>query len=236
LILSCSRKKKAGVKSLPALERYDGPAFQVLRKFIVECPTEARKLDIYILSAKFGLIPSNQQIPCYDRQMSAKRAMELNPAVTIELKRLLTHRKYRKLMINVGRNYLFAITGHESLLSDDLEATYAAGSSGRRQSILRDWLRDGPAPNQSIHPSGSACLRGKIITLKQEDVIDIASRGLAGQEGAPYSYQSWYVPINGHRISPKWLVSQLMGLPVGAFHSDDARRVLQQLGLKVCHV
>jgi hypothetical protein len=106
LILSCSRKKKAGVKSLPALERYDGPAFQVLRKFIVECPAEARKLDIYILSAKFGLITSDQQIPCYDRQMDAKRAMELNPAATTELKRLLTNRKYRKLMINVGQNYL----------------------------------------------------------------------------------------------------------------------------------
>jgi len=67
LILSCSRKKKTTYQSLPALERYDGPSFRVVRKFINECPAEARSLDIRILSAKFGLIRADQPIAWYDR-------------------------------------------------------------------------------------------------------------------------------------------------------------------------
>ena len=236
LILSCSRKKKAGIKLMPAIERYDGPAFQVLRKFIVECPTEFHKLDIYIISAKFGMIPANQPIPWYDMQMGAHRAMDLNPIVSEEMKLLLMRRKYQKLMINVGKNYLFALAGCDPLWEDDLEVTYAAGSSGRRQSILRDWLRGAPPPNRHIHLSDIVCIRGKKLSLTADQVIDIACRVLSEQKDATCCYQSWYVPINGHRVSPKWLVSQLTGLPVRAFHSDDARRVLLQLGLKVCHI
>jgi hypothetical protein len=221
---------------LPALERYDGPAFQVLRKFIVECPTEAHKLDIYILSAKFGLIPADRQIPCYDRQMNAQRATELNPIVLAKVKKHLARRKYRKLMINVGQTYLSVLAGYESLLSDDLEVTHAAGSSGRRQSVLYDWLRGKPPEDQPVSSPGSAYLRGTKITLTPCEVIDLACRALTERKGEPYSYQSWYVPINGHRLSPKWLVSLLTGLAVGTFHSDDARRVLLQLGVKVCRV
>jgi hypothetical protein len=105
LILSCSRKKKAGSKLLPALERYDGPAFQVLRKFIVECPAEARKLDIRILSAKFGLIPADRPIPFYDKPMTARRAIALKPAVSAEMERLLAQRIYRKLLINGSQKH-----------------------------------------------------------------------------------------------------------------------------------
>ena len=233
LILSCSRKKKASSRLLPALERYDGPAFQVLRKFIVECPAEAGKLDIRILSAKFGLIPADQPIPWYDEPMTAHQAAILNPMVSAELKRLLARRKYRKLLLNVGQAYQAALAGHESLVSDSVEVTQASGSSGRRQTILRDWLRGRP-PNQLFSPAGSACLRGTKITLTPDEVIDIACRALAEGKGTPYSYQSWYVPVNGLRVAPKWLVSQLTGLPVGAFHSEEARRVLFQLGVKAC--
>lgn len=49
LILSCSQRKRSTSNLLPAIERYDGPAFQVLRKFLREFPLEAESLDVYIL-------------------------------------------------------------------------------------------------------------------------------------------------------------------------------------------
>jgi hypothetical protein len=63
-----------------------------------------------------------------------------------------------------------------------------------------------------------------------------ACRALAKGEGNPGSYQSWYVPVDGHKVAPKWLVSQLTGLPASAFVTDEARRVLAQLGVKVIRV
>ena len=44
LIISCSRRKNPASKKLPAIERYDGPIFQVLRKFLREFPKDARTL------------------------------------------------------------------------------------------------------------------------------------------------------------------------------------------------
>ncbi len=59
LILSCSQRKSESLERLPAIERYNGPLFFVLRRFIRECPGQARHLDVYILSAAYGLIPWN---------------------------------------------------------------------------------------------------------------------------------------------------------------------------------
>ena len=236
LILSCSRKKKAGSRLLPALERYDGPPFQVLRKFIVECPTEACKLDICVLSAKLGLILADQPIPCYDKLMTVHRATALNPIVLAKVERLLAPRKYRKLLINVGQDYLPALAGYESLVPDDLEVAQALGSSGRRQTMLRDWLRGEPQSLLQIAPQGRARIRGIEIVLTAEEVMERACQALVSCNGDSQAYQSWYVQVDGHRVSPKWLVHQLTGMSVGEFHSDEARRVLQQLGVCVHRV
>ena len=57
LILACSQRKQASCEPLPAIDRYNGPLFLVLRRFMRECPRQARLLDVYILSAAYGLIP-----------------------------------------------------------------------------------------------------------------------------------------------------------------------------------
>jgi hypothetical protein len=236
LILSCSRKKKTTSQSLPALERYDGPSFRVVRKFIDECPAEARALDIRILSAKFGLITADQPIAWYDARMTMPRAVELNPAVLNVVKRALARRKYRKIFINAGKDYLLALKGYELLMTNDLEVTVAEGTPGRRQAALRDWLRNGPPPQLPNVLRGKAKLREAQIALTPEEVIAIACRALADCKGAPDAYQTWYVPINGRRVAPKWLVSQITGLPVRSFVTDEARRLLAQLGIEVMRV
>lgn len=236
LILSCSRKKKTGSKLLPALERYDGPAFQVLRKFLVECPNEVSKLDIRIISAKFGLVPADQPIPYYNQKMVLPRAKTLNPKVLAKLREIFAHQKYKKLLISVGQDYWPALAGYESLLQSDVEVTLAAGSSGRRQTMLRDWLRGGMAPTLSVVLQGRARIRGIDVILTPEEVMEIASQALALSGNGSQAFQSWYVQVNGHRVSPKWLVSQLTGLPVGKFITDEARRVLAKLGIEVKRV
>jgi hypothetical protein len=66
LILSCSQRKRPDAILLPALERYDGPMFRVLRKFLRENPSKELHPDVYILSAQFGLISADQLIPIPD--------------------------------------------------------------------------------------------------------------------------------------------------------------------------
>lgn len=76
-------------------------------------------------------------------------------------------------------------------------------------------------------------LRGVALAATPEEVAALARRALAEERGAPDAYQGWYVPLDGRRVAPKWLVSCLTGLPVGAFGTGEARRALAALGVEV---
>lgn len=172
----------------------------------------------------------------YNAQMNPRRAAELNPEVLEETKKIFASKRYGRLFICAGKDYLPALKGYDLLIPPKLEAIVATGSSGCRQAVLHDWLHNGPPPEVKVSSQGKAVICGKKIALTPEQIIDIASQALAKEKGDPFGYQAWYVPINGHRIAPKWLVSQLTGLSVGSFHTDEARRVLAQLGIRVLRV
>lgn len=237
LILACSQRKRPDPGLLPAIERYDGPQFQVLRKFLREQPIEAQPIDTFILSANFGLISANQPIPNYDYRMSPQRAQELQTKVIFELEQVLRTNHYSELFINLGQNYWQALAGYERLVPAKIQVTLAQGSQGGRQAALRRWLYSNLVEQSNNHSrvtqQGKARIRGIEITLTPEQVFEVARQALAEGLGDPAGYQSAYVLVDGQRVAPKWLVSRLTGLQVNSFHTRDARRVLQQLGIEV---
>ena len=143
LILSCSQRKHSNPSLLPALERYDGPAFQVVNKFMRVRPFEAQFLDVYILSAKFGLIPSGQLIPNYDHRVTLQKVRELQLPTLTELKKVLADRQYDELFISMGKDYLRVLVGYESLIPANLKVVISTGVMGRKQAELRNWLHGG---------------------------------------------------------------------------------------------
>jgi Family of unknown function (DUF6884) len=236
LILGCSQRKCPNPEPLPALERYDGPAFRVLRKFLRDSPGEAQLVDILVLSAEFGLLSAHQAIPNYDRRMTPQRASELRTQVLDDLKHILATGNAQRLFISAPKDYLHALAGYEHVIADGLSITISMGTQGRKLSELRDWLYDGRPTirpqSTSIAPRGSVRLRGVEIALTAEQVLDIARQALAEGRGKPDAYQSWYVEVDGRRVAPKWLVSVVTGLPVSAFVTDEARRVLGHIGIR----
>ena len=239
LILSCSRRKHSSPSLLPALERYDGPAFRVINKFMRVRPFEAQFLDVYILSAKFGLIPSSQLIPNYDHRMTLQKVRELQLPTLTELKKILVDRQYDELFISMGKDYLSVLGGYESLVPANLKVTVSTGVMGRQQAELRNWLHQGssvPPDNQTeVVQQGKAYLRSVEIELTSKQIMDVARIAIAEEQNIP-KYQVWYVQVDDQQVPPKWLVSKLTGLPVNAFHTNDAIRVLQQLGIEVCSI
>ena len=237
LILSCSRRKHSSPSLLPALERYDGPAFWVINKFMRMRPFEAQFLDVYILSAKFGLIPSSQLIPNYDHRVTLQKVKELQLPTLTELKRILVDRQYDELFISMGKDYLRVLVGYESLVPANLKVTVSTGVMGRKQAELRNWLHGGslvPFDNQTtVVQQGKANLRGIEIKFKPKQIMDFARLAISEEQNIP-KYQIWYVQVDDQQVPPKWLVSRLTGLPVNAFHTNEARRVLLQLGIEVC--
>jgi hypothetical protein len=235
LIVSCSRRKRADPGLLPAIERYDGPPYRVLRRFLRQ--QSSPPPDVYILSAEFGLIPHTQPIPSYDRLMTAQRARELQPIVCGELQRMLTARQYTELFLCMSHNYIRTLEGYDTLVSAGLNVQVAACCMGQQLSRLHDWLYEAPPAQPDVADApiqqGKARIRGIDVELTPEQVFDVARRALAKNPRGAARYYAWYVMVDNQRVSPKWLVSQLTGLPAGAFVTDEARRVLARCRVKV---
>lgn len=240
LILACSQKKRPEPRLIPAIDRYDGPSFKVLRKFLRECLLEAQSLDIYILSAEFGLITDNQEIPNYDRRMTRERAQHLHSSVMTELQHRIKITSYTELFISVGQDYSKALSGYEAVVPLNRMCRITTGGLGKRLSELHDWLYGKP-PDLKYSQTNSSqnrqpSIRGVAITLTPEQIIDIARQAIANGQGAATRYQSWYVSVDEQRVAAKWLVSKLVKLPVSSFVTGDALRLLTQLGIEVRRV
>ena len=236
LILSCSRKKRSSPCLLPALERYNGPAYQVLNKFLRVHPSEAQSLDVYILSAEFGLVSASEPIPDYDRRMVSQRIKELQQPTLNELKQILIDKQYEEFFISLGKDYLRVLAGFESLIPTNLDVIVSTGTMGYKLGKLRNWLYGGTLESlgnrTEVVQQSKVYLRGVEIAHTPEQIMEIARTALAKEQNLP-KYQMWYVQVGDQQVPPKWLVSQLTGLSVSVFHTNEARRVLQQLGIDI---
>lgn len=139
LILSCSQRKHETQELLPAIERYNGPLFFVLRRFLRECPCQARQLDVYILSAAYGLIPEGFPTAWYDQKINASRVAELQSQVNTTFSDLQRD-NYTSICFVLGKTYLKALEGRQELVSTHIEPIVICGTMGKKQTQLKKWL------------------------------------------------------------------------------------------------
>nr|WP_299489843.1 DUF6884 domain-containing protein [Acaryochloris sp. IP29b_bin.137] len=219
---------------MTAINRYDGPSFRVLRRYL---RSSNPPVDIRILSAEHGLIPSDYLLPYYDRKMTVGRARYLNPIIISSLEKILSSQSYKSCLISLGCYYLESIKGYEEFIPLQLKVQVANGGIGRKLSILYDWLYGKSSSLNSFESfptfDKKVYLRGIEISLTQQQIIEVARKAIASETGKAMQCQSWYVKIDKQLVAPKWLVSQLTGLPVNRFVTKEACRVLTQLGIRV---
>jgi hypothetical protein len=221
---------------MPAIERYDGPPFRVVRKFLREAESHLNDVDIFVLSARHGLIPATRPISDYEQKMTQKRATELNPKLLALLKAIF-EREYSEVFLSLGKIYLQAIHGFDRYLPEKTSLIISQSSEGRRLAELKQWLYKGALTETKTQPksriTGRATLKGTKINATPDEVMSIARRALDEGIGEPKNFQKWYVVVDGKEVSTKWLVSILSGLKVSDFQASDARRVLRQLGFPI---
>lgn len=137
LIVSCSAKKSCAPGLLPALERYDGPHFRVLRKQLRGQYTAVQTL---ILSAEFGLIDSRTPIPNYDRKLTASRVVQLRDQVIKNFDRLTKGKPLDRVFIFGGRLYLSLLSERVDTIGKRVRVRVADGRPGERLAQLKKWL------------------------------------------------------------------------------------------------
>ena len=139
LILSCSQRKCPSQDLLPAIKRYNGPLFFVLRRFFRECPRQAKRLDVYILSAAYGLIPKGFPTPLYDQKMNMSRVVKLQTQVITTFSSILRD-DYASICFALGKSYLKVFEGLQDLIPASTESIVAYGPIGKKQTQLKRWL------------------------------------------------------------------------------------------------
>lgn len=235
LILSCSRRKQTDEGLLPAIRRYDGPCFRVLRRYLKEKQSSDSAPDILILSAEHGLLSAQAEIAMYERRLTEQRVTELAAETQGRLQQYLQdNQPYAELLVCMGKDYQRILGGYVSYVPTETKVQIADGSIGAMQSMLYDWLHGKPPPALKSASTTRSRFGDVAQQLSREEVLQKARQSLSSiNSKQASSYRSWYVEIDGKRVAPKWLISQTMGLPVNSFVTDDARKILASLGIEV---
>lgn len=240
LILSCSQRKRSDPGLLPAIGRYDGPAFRVLRRYRQSDPVDPPQ--VYVLSAEFGLIAADRPIPTYDRRMTPSRADDLRRSVAGEIHRIfgafqLTTVDPTRVLVHVGQDYLRVLGDTNKPLAVLLASRVVPGGQGAKLARLRDWLYGAgtvaPACPDHLEEPAQVRLRRVELSMTTAEALEVARRSVRAGNPAMNRWQAWYVPLDGQRVAPKWFVSCLTGVEVGRFTTSDALNLLARLGIEV---
>lgn len=232
IILGCSETKRLKSRLLPAIERYDGPVFRVLRRNL--CNYIENAAQPWILSARFGLIPADLPIPWYDRSLRKADQQALKIRVAHQLDEVLDTVCPDRTFVSVGRSYWPLLEDTLEKRLDPAGISIALGGIGGRASQLSHWLncgQDKVIADPFPLAGGHATLLGKTVTVTTDAVLKKAQEASLTDYLKSRRFETWYVQVREERVAPKWLVSMLFDIPVARFRTADARRVLLELGV-----
>jgi hypothetical protein len=144
LVLGCSQRKRDASGFLPAIDRYDGSPYRVLRNFLRShrWPSD---LSVAVLSARYGLVGAFTGIEEYDQRMTAERASALAPECNILLDQW--SKQHKNIYFSLGKTYLPAV---ESALKDraDIQTKVFEGPIGMKLHQIKHFLEKTDTPQR----------------------------------------------------------------------------------------
>ena len=149
LILPCGASKNPAACALEAYERYTGPMWKEARATVPEgtkLPAALKDagVDMYILSAKHGLIPADELIEDYDVKMTPERLEEIkaDKTLTESIKGTLSRYKPDKVRLGTPKSYTKLITDVMGPEAEGYSSVFEKGSgSGLQKKGIVDFLR-----------------------------------------------------------------------------------------------
>jgi len=142
LIVPCSQTKKITDIPTAAINVYDGPTYKSLRKN-VKFFDNNNGLDIYIISAKYGLIEPLYEIQTYDQKMDDKQAKRLNPKIRQDLLKIIQNKTYSEIYVDTGNSYSLALEGFQGMVkrySPNTLFKMGHGKNGQRLHEMKEWI------------------------------------------------------------------------------------------------
>lgn len=154
LVLGCSQTKRQTPGLLPAIERYDGSYYRVLRRYLRERQWPD-SLSVAILSARYGLIGGFMDIEDYNERMNQQKALEWAPKCQAILN--AWSNAHSQIHFSLGKDYLPAV---EPAINSGLqsETEVFEGPIGMKLHQIKNLLENTGAPERHkpiLHEPGS---------------------------------------------------------------------------------
>ena len=150
LILGCSDLKRHSKGPLLAIDRYDGPAYRVLRRYLRnhQWPDD---VSIAVLSAKYGLFGILKAIDHYDKRMDPGKAGEMAQECSSVLTKWAD--SHGSVHLSLGKDYLPALQPALDRISIKSEIFH--GGIGQKQSRVKSFLTDRfSSPRKKVEVEG----------------------------------------------------------------------------------
>ena len=147
LVMACSHRKHATAGAVPAWDLYDGSAYRMLKKLERDGRWPA-DLDVWILSAAYGLIHRTHLVEWYEQRLTMAAAAAMRDQVGRQLRELLAGKGAPvDVCVSCGKDY------RDALKLDGLRSHPAVarvfltgGGMGDQISQLRGWIVGAPLP------------------------------------------------------------------------------------------
>lgn len=141
MLISCSSRKSSEAGVIPALERYQGTTYKVIKKAKRE-GYWPEHTHLFIISAKYGLISEHYPIEFYDLKMTKDLAVARCAEISRALDKLINENMYSKIFVNMGETYMRSIQSSAELIRARQDGTVqeASGGIGDRLKQTKDWL------------------------------------------------------------------------------------------------
>lgn len=133
IIIPCS-KNKSNVSEGKAIDIYDGPFYRILRK------NKSCNSDVLIISAKYGLLESDDRISPYDLKMTTEIANSLKEEVQEDLKQILSKGNYDRILINLGKVYWGVLEDFDFEMFGTPKIDILEGPIWARNRSLKEWV------------------------------------------------------------------------------------------------
>lgn len=243
LLLGCSKRKRGGLlpgSALRALELYDGPNFRVVRRFRTLRPSEQKGMQIFIVSARWGLISADTHLKPYDlplRELEQAQLQRLEEQVSKTWTRILEQEKHASIFIGLSREYAQLLGGWQKLVTPSTPLYIAPGPQGHGAAALKEWLAGCTSPpdwNCRLLSKGSDVrLAGCDYKFTVGAILSCLHSYGNNLPASSRRFHSYYAHVAGKQVSPKWLVSELTGLSYNQFNTGQACRALRVWGIEV---
>ena len=144
LVIACTQSKAPDSGEIPAVDRYTGYGFDVLKAQLASLPADARP-DVVILSARHGFIPGDRPIAAYDEMLTPDAANRLkrDAATAAAVEDLLGRGSYKDVMLFGSELYRDVMRSFTHHFPAGAAVTEVSGGVLAQKAQLKQWLLNG---------------------------------------------------------------------------------------------